>query len=948
MGKLLKTNIILSNKSFNNIKLKKFKYLIPQIDNKKYIKLKNKRFFYLPTIFNAFLLFGGLTTFASHATIMIGETQQNGTIVSLVVNGVEAQGKEAIAIGKNAKANGDYSVVLGTEAEANGNDTLIWGYQAGKGLKNPLPLPESTEVFYGRTSLGDLRGLHTYFVNKSGFVVYGNRIGIENLATHTNIVIGKNSANDGLGMRNVAIGNATATQHYGIDSVSIGTNANNFRKHGSYDGIQKDLPTFAKETVAIGKDAMAYGNNAVVIGSNATTSPTPYNTTGGIYYTLPNNAIAIGNQSSATDQNSIAVGYSAISQRVNSIAIGAGTKILLNSQASIFQPTNSGNNLAIGINTMIGELPGSYNTVIGSENKIIGGGNQNSLVGYKSIIANAKNSLALGNNLVVALETRNNVVMGLNSQANGGRNSIAIGVHSYTTNLTSGGTESNTQVAIGSGVITYGTGTTALGTGAVALGRSGNNLVISANSPSYTNDGQDFIPTAAQSSIIFGDNNVAIGNRNLVGDNNDWTKNNIVLGNDIKLASDNVKVTREEIKQTIEGQEVTTYFYKPDFSSNESWKGVVKSVAIGHDLNLKGRENIVLGNNINILANGETSAIVGYNSQVSAANTFVLGNNIIADVNNSIYLGANSQATKGNKVGTKVQKLGFDEDKNKIKLDGETTTAGDTGQVLSFYLNGTEYRKTFAAAKANGVVTLGQAGAERRIQNVAAGEISATSTDAVNGSQLFVIANTLAEQISNISTSINIDAGKNIVITSPDNSNNTRNNNGSSTNSKNEYVINANSSSVQSGKSGNLDVVSVITKDKDGVENVEYTVDTKSTVKFGDVVINPEGNGKITGVADGDISATSTDVINGRQLHVTNQKISQGLNFAADQGAVVNRQLGDTVNIIGDANITTKTTSDGVQINLNRNINVDTITAGNTQISSEGLKITVGGVQPYL
>ena len=53
----------------------------------------------------------------------------------------------------------------------------------------------------------------------------------------------------------------------------------------------------------------------------------------------------------------------------------------------------------------------------------------------------------------------------------------------------------------------------------------------------------------------------------------------------------------------------------------------------------------------------------------------------------------------------------------------------------------------FQGAKANGVVSVGAAGDERRIQNVAAGEISSTSTDAINGSQLYSVANGVANRM---------------------------------------------------------------------------------------------------------------------------------------------------------------------------------------------------------
>ena len=61
----------------------------------------------------------------------------------------------------------------------------------------------------------------------------------------------------------------------------------------------------------------------------------------------------------------------------------------------------------------------------------------------------------------------------------------------------------------------------------------------------------------------------------------------------------------------------------------------------------------------------------------------------------------------------------------------------------------------FEGATADGVVSVGAAGNERRVQNVAAGEISATSTDAINGSQLYSVAKGVGNRINNLQGQVN-------------------------------------------------------------------------------------------------------------------------------------------------------------------------------------------------
>ncbi|WP_273393821.1 YadA family autotransporter adhesin, partial [Actinobacillus porcinus] len=166
------------------------------------------------------------------------------------------------------------------------------------------------------------------------------------------------------------------------------------------------------------------------------------------------------------------------------------------------------------------------------------------------------------------------------------------------------------------------------------------------------------------------------------------------------------------------------------------------------------------------VVNGQTtvsgSYAVGNNNVINSSNTFVFGSNVnnssqvdsagkpvaMGDtVENSVYLGDRTTATKGNGVGTRNRTVTGEV--------GQTTTAGDKGTVATATVGGVTYGG-FAGAVANGVVSVGAAGAERRIQNVAAGEISPTSTDAINGSQLYSVANTLSQGMNNMANNVNM------------------------------------------------------------------------------------------------------------------------------------------------------------------------------------------------
>nr|WP_315040928.1 YadA-like family protein [uncultured Moraxella sp.] len=155
----------------------------------------------------------------------------------------------------------------------------------------------------------------------------------------------------------------------------------------------------------------------------------------------------------------------------------------------------------------------------------------------------------------------------------------------------------------------------------------------------------------------------------------------------------------------------------------------VDSTAIGNGAIAKGEKSISIGtsNTVNVArsgAIGDSTTIdgtdsysVGHNNNIATGQTdvFALGNNITNTASQSVFLGSNSAYTaKG------------------------TTTDGIGDVTEPITMNDVQYGG-FAGKKPVGVVSVGDVGKERRIQNVAAGQIAATSTDAINGSQLYAV-----------------------------------------------------------------------------------------------------------------------------------------------------------------------------------------------------------------
>ena len=298
------------------------------------------------------------------------------------------------------------------------------------------------------------------------------------------------------------------------------------------------------------------------------------------------------------------------------------------------------------------------------------------------------------------------------------------------------------------------------------------------------------------------------------------------------------------------------------------------SVAIGaNNGTIKGEQAIVVGYNnkmttadqeqlifgSNSVTSGQGSIVVGTHGQATAVDAVVLGNNTIADVQNGVAIGTNSVTESA--VGTSNIK----DNTTDIRFSNSTYAGSTPDSVVSFGTNG--------RAGAGGVTSY-----TRQLQNVSAGRVSSTSTDAINGSQLYDVAleaqkyNTLVD-------------GSNTTVESKDNAF-----------GRKEYKVNVNKDLVDmnSASFGKVtdDVHSYIGKDKahffdgttstntkvdangmklentDSLDTAEYTMDgmtansngksisfTTNGISAGDQNIN---NVK-TGVAD-------TDAVNVKQL----------------------------------------------------------------------------------
>ncbi|MDN7807327.1 MULTISPECIES: ESPR-type extended signal peptide-containing protein, partial [Burkholderia] len=141
---------------------------------------------------------------------------------------------------------------------------------------------------------------------------------------------------------------------------------------------------------------------------------------------------------------------------------------------------------------------------------------------------------------------------------------------------------------------------------------------------------------------------------------------------------------------------------------------------------------------------GTNSTAIGGLSSATGSNSIALGDSATASADSSVALGADTTAGAVNSVA-----LGY----GSVVLTGLSGSTAGATSINSTTIGGTTFSGYAGSSASGGILSVGQVGSERRIQNVAAGLISGTSTDAINGSQLYAVANTVTSSITSLSSS---------------------------------------------------------------------------------------------------------------------------------------------------------------------------------------------------
>ncbi len=363
----------------------------------------------------------------------------------------------------------------------------------------------------------------------------------------------------------------------------------------------------------------------------------------------------------------------------------------------------------------------------------------------------------------------------------------------------------------------------------------------------------------------------------------------------------------------------------------------LNATAVGSNSNAAGVDSLALGrlsvaSAANAIAMGaeseaaENATAIGNNAHAKGVNSIAMGSGSIADKVNTIALGNGSQSLadnaiaigQGNKAnGTDAIALGnasLSSGLNSIALGKTSVVTGDNSLALGSNTNANGINSVALGADSiadqDNSVSVGSSSLQRKIVNVKNGAIKADSHDAINGSQLYAISDSIAKRLGG-GSSVNPDDG---TVNAPTYNlkNGNKNNVGSALTVLDENTLQWDQIKGKYSAVHGSSTTSVITDvangtisaaSKDAVNGSQlYDLQQDALLWNGtafSAAHGTEATSKITNVTAGNLTASSTDAVNGSQLKTTNDNVSTNTtNIATNTTNITN--LTDAVDSLGD------------------------------------------------
>ena len=443
-------------------------------------------------------------------------------------------------------------------------------------------------------------------------------------------------------------------------------------------GQKRASDQFTASTIAIGNNATATENGDIVIGRQATSTVSKYHGEDG------SGAVVMGSEAHSYGSR-------------GDVVLGSGAEANIIRKGTTNPADAAGYSQSIAIGSMA-KVYGTQAMAIGGDVKSIGhssiaiGGNDVDLV-KSDLQAAVPGFWAAGAQNKFERETAAlypGTTLG----------SAALSTSQYRSNTASIGAAS---IAMGAMTQSFGIGSTAIGVNSMSKGVASTSIGVIARSW-----GKNSLAVGSQAGA-YGDKSTSLGDTNTVGfDMTDGTTSGAAssaVGTDNKVYGNNSYAVGGG--NTIGSATIT--------ETTEANGDKIKKVTAG-------------------TVKGSTAGAFGYKNTITTDNAYVVGNNSTASADGAMVLGSSASVTGKNGVALGNNTKVANENAVAIGNGSETAAAVATPSAT---INGVAHN--FAGVNPASTVSVGKAGAERTITNVAAGRISATSTDAINGSQLYAV-----------------------------------------------------------------------------------------------------------------------------------------------------------------------------------------------------------------
>ena len=614
-------------------------------------------------------------------------------------NGAVVDPNNSIAVGDDAQTAGQYTVALGSRTRATNIYAIAIGDQA-KATGQGATAIGSLSLASALHSLAVGDQAHATGQDSSAYGLLSDATGVGSVALGTVAKAHNNNA--------IAVGNTSTVT--GLNSIGIGSLANAAGTQTVVVGRQAHSDAASENSVAIGQGAHAGGQKRVGEQYSASTIAI-----GNIAYAAENGDVVIGRQATSTvSQYHNHEGSSAVVMGSEAHSYGSRGDVVLGSGAEA-------NIIRKGATNPLDNPEYSQSIAIGSMAKVYG--TQAMAIGGDAISI-GHSSIAIGGNDIDKVQTDlQAAVPGL--WAAGAQNkferetaalypgttlgSAALSTSKYRSNTASIGAAS---IAMGAMTQSFGIGSTAIGVNSMSKGAASTSIGVIARSW-----GKNSLAIGSQAGA-YGDKSTSLGDTNMVGfDMTDGTTSGAAssaVGTDNKVYGNNSYVIGGG--NTIGSATIT--------ETTEANGDKIKKVTAG-------------------TVKGSTAGAFGYKNTVTTDNAYVVGNNSTASADGAMVLGSSASVTGKDGVALGNNTKVANENAVAIGNGSETAAAVATPSAT---INGVAHN--FAGVNPASTVSVGKAGAERTITNVAAGRISAASTDAINGSQLYAVTSEIDKGVA--------------------------------------------------------------------------------------------------------------------------------------------------------------------------------------------------------